>query len=93
MLVVYASASPKDRKKPLATIYDITQAFIVYPENPDLIFRSTLLKLEGSVRSDDKALGCVSGREAWMAVIPESQQSKEKATLEEVLEWIIGNYY
>lgn len=92
-LAIYTSPKMKDKKKPWLTIYDITQAFSVYPERPEMISRSTLIKVEGSL-SDEEGAGNMRGREAWVLVMPEAESSANGATgrqgVMEMLKWIVG---
>jgi CCR4-NOT transcriptional complex subunit CAF120 len=59
----------------------VTQAFVVYPERPELISSSTLLKLEGTCGDGDRFWG-----EDWMLVMPYSKG----AGSEEMLRLLIG---
>jgi len=84
---LYSGPKPKDRKKPLLTVHSVTQAFGVYPERPELIDRSTLIKIEGTLGDDDIA-GTLRGREAWVLIMPELENSVGQAA--EMLKWVIG---
>ncbi|KAG7089468.1 hypothetical protein E1B28_011153 [Marasmius oreades] len=86
-VVVYASPKPKDRKKPILTVNDITQAFAVYPERPELITRSTLIKLEGSLGAEELA-GGMRGRQGWLLLMPQSEGNLSPAA--EMLKWVIA---
>jgi len=70
------------------TMRDITQAFSVYPERPEMITVSTLLKLEGSL-GGEKAAGGMKGREAWMMVMPETEGRSPSG---EMLKWVVGEF-
>jgi len=65
----------------------VTQAFAVYPERPELISRSTLMKLEGMFGEEEMA-GGMKLREGWLMVLPEFEGSNIRAS--EMLRWLIG---
>ena len=56
MIQLFLSSKPKDKKKPLLTMRGVSQAFAVYPERPELISRSTLMKLEGQLGDEEMLL-------------------------------------
>lgn len=87
VLSLYASPKPKDKKKALLTLKDVTQAFAVYPERPELINRSTLMKLEGLL-GDEETAGGMRGREGWLLVMPELEAGNTQAS--EMLKWLVG---
>ena len=87
ILSFYISPRPKDKKEPLLTMRDITQAFAVYPERPELISKSTLIKLEGLVGNEEMAMG-MRNREGWLLVMPEIEGGSGQAT--EMLRWVVG---
>lgn len=87
VLSLYASSKPKDKKKALLTLKDMTQAFAVYPERPELINRSTLMKLEGLL-GDEETAGGMRGREGWLLVMPELEAGNTQAS--EMLKWLVG---
>ncbi|KAH9928283.1 uncharacterized protein B0H18DRAFT_1117968 [Fomitopsis serialis] len=82
-----ASPKPKDRKQPLLTMSAVTQAFAVYPERPELISRSTLMKLEG-IFGEEEMAGGMKLREGWLMVLPEFEGSNIRAS--EMLRWLIA---
>jgi len=84
---MYTSAKPKDRKKAVLTMTQVTQAFAVYPERPELISRSTLIKVEGLI-GDEHTAGGMRGREGWMLILPEIDSGSNPTI--EMLRWIIG---
>ena len=90
MIQVFASSKPKDKKKPLLTMRSVSQAFAVYPERPELISRSTLMKLEGQL-GDEEMAGVLKMREAWLLVMPELEGANTRAS--EMLRWIIGETF
>lgn len=74
-------AKPKPSKKTssanagaLLSMHGVTQAFAVYPERPELISRSTLLKVEGMFGTEELC-GEMRGREGWVLVMPEIDPS------------------
>ena len=83
----YLSQKPKDRKKAFLTLQDVTQAFAVYPERPELINKSTLMKIEGKIGRDDAAMN-MRGREGWVLVMPELEVGVPQAN--ETIRWLIG---
>ena len=87
MIAMFTSPKPRDRKKPIMTVLNVTQAFGVYPERPELISRSTLIKVEGTFGDDDMAAN-LRLREGWVLIMPEiaGRQSVE------MLKWIIGEF-
>ncbi|KAJ7285099.1 hypothetical protein C8J57DRAFT_709501 [Mycena rebaudengoi] len=87
LIVMFAGPKPKDRKKALLTFHNITQAFAVYPERPELISRSTLIKLEGLIGDEDTA-GDMRRREGWLLVMPELEGGLGQA--EEMLKWVVA---
>lgn len=87
LLALYAGPRPKDRKQPLLTLREMSQAFAVYPERPELISRSTLMKLEGLIGGEDTA-GGMKRREGWLLVMPELEAGNTQAS--EMLKWLIG---
>jgi CCR4-NOT transcriptional complex subunit CAF120 len=89
LISMFTSSKPKDRKEPLLTVYGITRAFGVYPERPELINRSTLLKVEG-VFGDDEMAAIFQKREGWVLIMPELANSVGEAA--EMLSWIVGKY-
>ena len=90
MIQLFASPKPKGKKKALLTMRGVSQAFAVYPERPELISRSTLMKLEGQLGDEDMA-GVLKLREAWLLVMPELEGSTTRA--KEMLKWIIGKSF
>ena len=70
MIQIFSGPRPKEKKKSLLTMRLVTQAFAVYPERPELISRSTLMKLEGQL-GDEEMAGPLKMREAWLLVMPE----------------------
>ena len=89
MIHLFTSQKPKDKKRPLLTMRAVSQAFAVYPERPELISRSTLMKLEGHL-GDEEMAGLLKMREAWLLVMPELEGVNTRAS--EMLKWIVGQY-
>jgi CCR4-NOT transcriptional complex subunit CAF120 len=87
VISMFLSPKPKDRKKPLLTMSDISQAFAVYPERPELISRSTLIKVEGFFGGEDTAAG-MKNREGWLLVMPELEGGLSQTA--EMLRWVTG---
>lgn len=65
----------------------MTQAFAVYPERPELISRSTLIKVEGRIGGEEAA-GGMKNREGWLLLMPEIEGDKVGAM--EMLKWVVG---
>ena len=89
VIAMFASPRAKDRKKPIMTVWDVTQAFGVYPERPELISRSTLMKVEGTFGDDDIAAN-LRLREGWVLIMPEIEGNEQA---KEMLKWIIGEFW
>ncbi|KAG6334647.1 hypothetical protein ID866_4443 [Astraeus odoratus] len=87
LLAVYASPKSKDKKQPLLTLREVSQAFAVYPERPELINRSTLMKLEGYLGEEDTA-GSMRNRQGWLLVMPELEVGNTQPS--EMLKWLIA---
>ena len=77
----------KDRKKPLLTFEDVTQAFAIYPERPDRISSSALIKLEGTYGNEEMCAS-MKQREGWMLLIPDFEGAGNR----EMLKWVIGKH-
>ena len=87
LLALYAGPRPKDKKHPLLTLKEMSQAFAVYPERPELISRSSLMKLEGLIGDEDTA-GGMKQKEGWLLVMPELEPGNTQAS--EMLKWLVG---
>ncbi|KAF7312415.1 PH domain-containing protein [Mycena indigotica] len=87
IIAIYPGPKPKERKKAILTIHTVSQAFAVYPERPELISRSTLIKLEGLIGDEDTA-GEMARREGWLLIMPELEGGLGQA--EEMLKWIVA---
>jgi len=87
VITMFTSPKPKDRKKPLLTLASVTQAFGVYPERPELISKSTLMKVEGTFGDEDMA-GALKMREGWALIMPELENNLGQAA--EMLKWVVG---
>jgi CCR4-NOT transcriptional complex subunit CAF120 len=88
VIAMFASTRAKDRKKPIMTVWNVTQAFGVYPERPELISRSTLMKVEGTFGDDDIAAN-LRLREGWVLIMPEIEGNEQA---KEMLKWIVGEF-
>jgi CCR4-NOT transcriptional complex subunit CAF120 len=66
-----------------------TKAFAVYPERPEVIQKSTLIKVEGLVGHEDLA-GTMKGKECWLMIMPETQQAYP---VFELLKWLVGKNF
>ncbi|TDL23533.1 hypothetical protein BD410DRAFT_721168 [Rickenella mellea] len=88
-LTFYSTSKPKDTKKAILTFTDLTQAFAVYPEKPELITRSSLIKLEGTIGEEDFA-GEMKGREGWVLVMVGLGSNPEEQKTGHTLKWLTG---
>jgi hypothetical protein len=66
---------------------DVTQAFAVYPERPELINKSTLMKIEGTIGDEEVAMA-MRKREGWVLVMPELEAGVPQAN--ETIRWLVG---
>lgn len=89
LVTAFVSPKPKDRKKPLLTMDAVTQAFTVFP-GPELISRSTLIKVEGMF-GDEEVLAGMRGREGWLLMMPDIGPNVEQA--KEMLKWVLGENF
>jgi CCR4-NOT transcriptional complex subunit CAF120 len=85
---MYGGPKPRDKKKAWLSLREVTQAFAVYPERPELIARSTLIKLEGLL-GDEELAQSMKSREGWLLFMPEPEGSSNNHATE-MLKWIIG---
>ena len=89
IISVYASQKPRDRKKPLLTLKHVTQVFAVYPERPEVITKSTLIKIEG-LFGEEETVAAMKQREGWLLIMPELEGGLGEAA--EMLKWVVGGY-
>jgi CCR4-NOT transcriptional complex subunit CAF120 len=87
LIAFYLSPKPKDRKRPFLTLRAVTQAFAVYPERPELINKSTLMKIEGTIGEEEVAM-TMRKREGWILIMPELETGVPQAN--ETIRWLIG---
>lgn len=87
---LFLSNKQKDLKKPELTIRDVNQAFAVYPERPDLIEQSSLIKVEGFM-GDEPASGTFRNRDGWVLIIPEPD-GRHRLPAAEMRNILIGRY-
>ena len=90
MISFYASQKPKDRKKALLTMQDVTQAYAVYPERPELISKSTLIKVDGQF-ADEELAKEMKNREAYILFMPDTEGGQNQVG--EMLKWVIGQCF
>ena len=95
-ITFYLSPKSKDRKRPLLTLRDVTQAYAIYPERPELINKSTLMKIEGTYRDEEVAMA-IRKREGYIftmfeletgVITPELETGVPRAN--ETIRWLIG---
>lgn len=87
LITFYLSPKPKDRKRPFLNLRDVTQAFAVYPERPELINKSTLMKIEGTIGDEEVAMA-MRKQEGWILIMPELETGVPQAN--ETIRWLIG---
>lgn len=58
----------------------------MYPERPEVIQKSTLIKLEGLLGHEELG-GQMRGKESWLMIMPETQQA---FPVLELIKWLIG---
>lgn len=85
----FQSQKPRDKKKTALSIREVTQAFAVYPERPEFISRSTLMKVEGHL-GDEEVAGNMKDREGWLLIMPEFEGADTRAS--EMLKFLIGTF-
>lgn len=71
----------------MLTLRNVTQVFAVYPERPDLINKSTLIKTEGLLGDEDTAAG-MRNREGWLLIMPALEANL--GPVAEMLKWTVG---
>jgi CCR4-NOT transcriptional complex subunit CAF120 len=86
---LFSSSKQKDRKAAVLTMHNVTQAFAVYPERPELITRSTLIKVEGSL-GNEEAAGAMASREGWLLIMPVLENTEHQSV--EMLKWLTGTF-
>jgi CCR4-NOT transcriptional complex subunit CAF120 len=82
---LYDTPRGKDRKDPLLTFKAVTQASAIYPDRPNLIGNSTLIKLEGTY-GDERTCADMKCCEGWILL----ELDLEGAGSGEMLRWLIG---
>lgn len=88
-IFMYHSPKPKDRKKAALTISGVTQAFAMFPDRPELISKSTLIKVEG-IFGDEETAATLRTREGWAMIMPEIENNTGQAA--EMLKWVVGAF-
>ncbi|KAF8604527.1 hypothetical protein BDV93DRAFT_605840 [Ceratobasidium sp. AG-I] len=84
----YTSNKSKELRVPTLSVSRVSQAFAVYPGRPDMIMRSTLVKIEGRMGTEEGA-GAIKGTEAWVLVMPEAEIG-QTAGPRKMLEWVVA---
>ena len=87
LITFYLSPKRKDGKQPFLILRDVTQAFAVYPERPELINKSTLMKIEGTIGDEEVAVA-MRKRMGWILIMPELEIGIPQAN--ETIRWLIG---
>lgn len=84
-----ASPDAKDKASPLLTLSNITQAFAVYNERPELVDSGTGMTIEGLIGEEPLAQ-TMKGREGWLMVIPEVTEKLSRNEL--IVMWLMGTF-
>jgi len=93
-ITLYTGEKAKDRKRPKYTLTNVTQAFAVYPERPEIIQSSTLFKVEATVQDEEikpNEQECRPAQDRYLLVMPETDPTRPGST--EMLKWLVGQYY
>lgn len=93
-ITIYTGEKAKDRKRARYTLTNVTQAFAVYPERPEIIQSSTLFKIEATVQDEEVKQNGNERRPAqdgYLLVMPETDPTRPGST--EMLKWLVGQYY
>ncbi|KAI9252316.1 hypothetical protein BDA99DRAFT_178269 [Phascolomyces articulosus] len=89
----------KKAKHPIMTLVNVSQAYTVYPETPQLIDMVTLLKVDGRIASEEEAVqqgegGSVDGAAAGAATTPSSANATSVLMMTsntiELVQWLVG---
>ena len=87
-ITLFAGNKVKERKVAVLSMREVTQVFAVYPERPELVNMSPLVKVEG-LMGDEVAAGGMRSREAWLMFMPEVDGTTAgQATV--MLKWVMG---
>ena len=90
-ITLYTGDKAKDRKRLKYTLSNVTQAFAVYPERPEIIQSSTLFKVEATVQDEEIRQNEHERRPAqdrYLLVMPETDTTRPGST--EMLKWLVG---
>lgn len=93
-ITLYTGEKAKDRKRRKYTLTNVTQAFAVYPERPEIIQTSTLFKIEATVQDEEirpNEHERLPARDGYLLVMPETDPTRPGST--EMLKWLVGQYY
>lgn len=93
-ITLYTGEKAKDRKRAKYTLTNVTQAFAVYPERPEIIQSSTLFKVEATVQDEEIKQNENERRpsqDRYLLVMPETDPARPGST--EMLKWLVGQYY
>ena len=87
-ITLFVGNKVKERKVAVLSMREVTQVFAVYPERPELVNMSPLVKVEG-LMGDEVAAGGMRSREAWLMFMPEVDGTTAgQATV--MLKWVMG---
>ena len=87
LITFHLSPGLEDEKQSSHILRDVTQAFAVYPERPELIYKSTLMKIEGTIGNEEVAMD-MRKREGWILIMPELETGVSQ--VDETIRWLIG---
>ena len=71
----------------MLTMYDINQVFVMYPEQPEMVTVSTLMKVE-RVLGDEPVAGGMRNQGVWMMNMPDTDGGAAPSLA--MLEWVMG---
>ena len=87
-IIFLYDGQPGKYSRPVFRFKAVTQAFAVYPNEPDLISSRTLIKLQGGYCDDGSLLTGNEEYESQMLLVPDL----EGAGVQEMLRWLIGGH-
>ena len=89
LITFYLSPKREDRGQPFLILRDVTQAFAVYPERPELINKSALMKIEGTIGDEEVAM-VMRKQVGWILIMPELEPGVRVPQVSEMILWLIG---
>jgi CCR4-NOT transcriptional complex subunit CAF120 len=80
LVTFHKSSLFANRKSPLLSFHNITQAYGVYPGQPELVMESTLIKVEGRY-GDGELAGGMKGKGGWLLIMPDVKKGQVGASV------------